>query len=204
MSILNVLMTPDRAFVAVDALAHDAVTGEKSDGAKLLLIPQHNIVVAGRGSGQFFLRLYSLCLEASFRRAFTIERIMREIGPLMEQLWPNFLDAARIAHMDLDKLQSEFVVVGWSQTQERIVGAAYSKSGVGHPTRVEELVGGIAAPGPPLRGLPDSFDPEAIRAAGRRQADYLNAAEGREVAGGRIIVAFLKRGEVIVRDIGEI
>lgn len=204
MSILNVLMTPDRAFVAVDTLAQDAVTGERSEGAKLLLIPQHSIVVAGRGSGQFFLRLYHLCLEASFRRAFTIEQIMREVGPVMDQLWPNYIDAARIAQMDLDHLQAEFVVVGWSRSQERIVGTAYSKSVVEHPTRVEELVGGIAAPGQPLRGLPDSFEPEAIRAAGRRQADYLNAEEGREVAGGRVIVAFLRRGEVIVRDIGAI
>lgn len=204
MSILNVLMTPDRAFIAVDTLAQDAVTGEKSEGAKLLLIPQHNIVVAGRGSGQFFLRLYHLCLEASFRRAFTIEQIMREAGPVMDKLWPNYLDAARVAEMNLDQLQSEFVVVGWSQTQQRIVGSAYSKSDVGSPARVVELVGGIAAPGEPLRDIPDSFEPGAIRAAGARQVAYLNAEQGREVAGGRILAAFLSRGEVIVRDLGAI
>jgi len=204
MSILNILMTPNHAFVAVDTLAQDAVTGEKSEGAKLLLIPQHNIVVAGRGSGQFFLRLYHLCLEASFRRAFTIEQIMREVGPVMDQFWPNYLDAARAAEMDLDQLQSELVVVGWSPTQERIVGTAYSKSNAQCPARVVKLVGGIAAPGQPLRDLPESFEPEAIRAAARRQAEYLNAEEGQEVAGGRVIAAFLKRGETIVRDLGAI
>ena len=168
-------MTPDRAFVAVDTLAQDAMTGEKSEGAKLLLIPQHNIVVAGRGSGQFFLRLFSLCLEASFRRNFTIEQIMREVGPVMDRLWPKYLDAARIAQMELDQLQSEFMVVGWSQAQERIVGAAYSKSDVERPELFVELMGGIAAPGQQLRDLPESFEPDAIRAAGRRQADYVNA-----------------------------
>lgn len=81
---------------------------------------------------------------------------------------------------------------------------AYSTSDIEHPTRVEELVGRIAAPGKPFRGLPDSFEPEAIRAAGRRQANCLNAEEGQDVADGRVIVAFLKRGEVIFRDIGAI
>lgn len=204
MSILNVLMTPDQAFVAVDTLAQDAVSGEVSEGAKLLLIPQHNIVVAGRGSGQFFLRIYQLCLEASFRKAFSIEQIMREVGPVMDQLWPNYVQAARDAKMDLAQLQSEIVVVGWSKAQDRIVGTAYAKSGVEQPARVAELVGGIAAPGQPLRNLPDSFHPEAMLAAGRLQAEYVNAEEGRQVAGGRLIAAFVQRGETVVRDLGTI
>lgn len=204
MSILNVLMTPERAFVAVDTLAQDAVSGETSEGAKLLLIPQHNIVVAARGSGQFFLRVYQLCLEASFRKAFRIEQIMREVGPVMDQLWPRYVQAIRDAKMDLGQLQSEIVVVGWSNAQSRIVGTAYAKSVVEQPTRVAQLVGGIAAPGQPLRDLPDSFHPDAILAAGRRQAEYVNAEEGRHVAGGRIIAAFLERGETVVRDLGQL
>lgn len=204
MSILNVLMTPERAFVAVDTLAQDAVSGEISEGAKLLLIPQHNIVVAGRGSGQFFLRMYQLCLEASFRKAFSIEQIMREVGPVMDQLWPDYVQAIRDAKMDLGQLQSEIVLVGWSKAQSRIVGTAYAKSVVEQPTHIAALVGGIAAPGQPLRGITDSFHPDAILAAGRRQAEYVNAEEGRHVAGGRLIAAFLQRGEALVRDLGAI
>lgn len=55
MSILNVLLRPDQLLVAVDTLAEDALTGAPSAGAKLLLIPQHNLVLATRGSAQFFL-----------------------------------------------------------------------------------------------------------------------------------------------------
>jgi len=106
--------------------------------------------------------------------------------------------------MDLAQFQAEIVVVGWSKAQSRIVGTAYAKSVVEEPTRVAELVGGIAAPGQPLRGLTHSFHPDAILAAGRRQAEYVNAEEGRHVAGGRLITAFLQRGEAIVRDLGTI
>ncbi len=35
-------------------------------GAKLLLIPQHNLVLTARGSTQFFLRIYELALAGQF------------------------------------------------------------------------------------------------------------------------------------------
>jgi len=63
--------------VAVGTLAQDVVTGETSYGGSLLLIPLHDIVVATGESGQVFLRVYQLCLEAGVRRAFSIEHIMR-------------------------------------------------------------------------------------------------------------------------------
>ena len=122
----------------------------------------------------------------------------------MDQLWPNYVQAARDAKLDLDQLQAEIVIVGWSKAQGRIVGSAYAKSVVEQPTRVAELVGGIAAPGQPLRDLPDSFHTDAILAAGRRQAEYVNAEEGRHVAGGRLIAAFLQRGQALVRALGTI
>lgn len=59
---------PDRLLVAVDTLAEDAQTGCHSVDAKILLIPQHNVVMACRGSAQFFLKIYDLTLQASFRR----------------------------------------------------------------------------------------------------------------------------------------
>jgi len=66
MSILNVLLRADQLLIAVDTWAEDAMTRTPSSGAKLLLIPQHNLVLASRGSAQFFLKIYELCLQASF------------------------------------------------------------------------------------------------------------------------------------------
>lgn len=86
MSILNLLLTREHLVVAVDTLAEDAFTGAHSAGAKLLLIPQHNLVFATRGSTQFFLRIYELALQASYRADFTMERrwIARSHGPATE------------------------------------------------------------------------------------------------------------------------
>lgn len=77
MSILNVLLRP-QLLVAVDTLAEDARTGAHSSGAKMLLIPQYNGVLAARGSTQFFLRIYELALQASFRADF--EQLTKELG----------------------------------------------------------------------------------------------------------------------------
>lgn len=64
MSNLVVLLRPDQLLVAVDILAEDALTGAASTEAKLLLIPQYNLVKASRASAQFFLRIYELALQA--------------------------------------------------------------------------------------------------------------------------------------------
>lgn len=204
MSILNVLLRADQLLVAVDTLAVDALTGAPSSGAKLLLIPQHNLVLATRGSAQFFLRIYELTLQASFRADFTMEQLGRELGLVVDQLWPAYEKAAREAGMAAEAIGTELVLGGWSSQAGRMVATAYAKSVSGEPTRVQPLVGGLASPGDPLRGRKDSFDPESVLEAGRLQADWLNRKSGRQVAGGRLLVAALRQGHASIQDLGGI
>lgn len=204
MSILNVLLRPDQLLVAVDTLAEDALTGAPSAGAKLLLIPQHNLVLATRGSAQFFLRIYELALQASFRADFTMEQLGRELGLVVDQLWPAYEKAARGAGMAAEAIGTELVLGGWSPQAGRMVATAYAKSVSGEPARVQPLVGGLASPGDPLQGREDSFDPEDVLEAGRLQAEWLNRASGRQVAGGRLLVAALRQGQASIQDLGEV
>ncbi|HHA2589853.1 TPA: hypothetical protein ACOEA0_000651 [Stenotrophomonas maltophilia] len=204
MSILNVLLSPDQLLVAVDTLAEDSRTGAKSAGAKLLLIPQHNLVLASRGSAQFFLRVYELALQASFRADFTMEQLARELGLVIDQLWPAYERAALEAKIAPSAIGTELVLGGWSPQANRMVATAYAKSVSEAPARVQPLLGGLASPGEPLRGGPDSFASEDVLAAGRIQAAWLNKASGRQVAGGRLLAAVLKKGESFIQDLGEI
>lgn len=204
MSILNVLLRADQLLVAVDTLAEDALTGAPSAGAKLLLIPQHNLVLATRGSAQFFLRIYELALQASFRADFTMEQLGRELGLVVDQLWPAYEKAAREAGMAAEAIGTELVLGGWSPQAGRMVATAYAKSVSVEPTRVQSLVGGLASPGDPLRGRKDSFDPENVLEAGRLQADWLNRKSGRQVAGGRLLVAALRQGHASIQDLGDV
>ncbi|MBK0053080.1 hypothetical protein [Stenotrophomonas sp. S39] len=204
MSILNVLLRPDRLLVAVDTLAEDALTGEKSSGAKLLLIPQHNLVLATRGSTQFFLKLYELTLQASFRRDFSMEQLGRELAPVIDQLWPAYEKAAADAGISAKVWGTELVFGGWSTQAERLVATAYAKHDSKTKTLVQPLQGGLASPGEPLQGRADSFEPHSVLQASRLQAEWLNKAAGRQVAGGRAIAATLVRGRSSIQDLGEL
>lgn len=202
MSILNVLLRPDQLLVAVDTLAEDAFTGAPSAGAKLLLIPQHNLVLATRGSTQFFLRIYELALQASFRADFTMEQLMAELGLVIDKLWPAYEKAAVEADLPRAALGTELVLGGWSAKNGRIAATAYAKHDSAIPAVVQPLVGGLASPGEPLERVPDSFELVDVLAAGRLQAAWLNQAVGRQVAGGRLLVAALSEGRAVVRDLG--
>jgi hypothetical protein len=204
LSILNVLLRPDQLLIAVDTLAEDALTGAPSAGAKLLLIPQHNLVLATRGSAQFFLRIYELALQASFRADFTMEQLGRELGLVIDQLWPAYEKAALEAGVARSAIGTELVFGGWSPQAGRMVATAYAKSVSGELTRVQPLGGGLASPGAPLEGRSDSFDPKDVLVAGRLQATWLNGQAGRTMAGGRLLAAVLRQGQAVVQDLGAI
>lgn len=190
--------------VAVDTLAEDAFTGNPSSGAKLLLIPQHNLVLATRGSSQFFLRIYELALPASYRADFTMEQLTKELGLVIDQLWPRYECAATDAGLPKRNLGTELVLGGWSPKSERMVATAYAKTDSATPAVVQQLDGGMASPGEPLRGRPDSFASEDVLVAGRLQANCLNEQMGRQVAGGRLLTGFLQQGQAVIKDLGAI
>lgn len=202
MSILNVLLQKERLVVAVDTVAEDAHTGQLSEGAKILVIPQHRAVLACRGSAQFFIKVYELCLQASFRAGFTLEQLMSELGPVIDKIWPAYLEGAARAGIAGGGLSSEIVLGGWSPKAGRMLATAYAKNSEDGPTIVQGLEGGLASPGEPLRGRHDSFEPDALLEAGRRQAEYLNLREGRLVAGGRLIAGLVEQKSITLLDLG--
>lgn len=204
MSILNVLLTRDHLVVAVDTLAEDARTGAHSAGAKLLLIPQHNLILATRGSTQFFLRIYELALQASFRADFTMEQLSAELGLVVDQLWPSYEKAAAEAGLPLDQLGTELVLGGWSPKNGRMMSTGYAKSDSQRPCTVQAVGGQLASPGEPLQASTPSMAQADLMAHARLQASYLNEQMGRQVAGGRLLAGFLQAGQIVIKDLGEL
>lgn len=200
MSILNVLLSPDRLLVAVDTLTEDSATGMRSTGANLLLIPQHNAVLATRGSMCFFLDVYDLCLQASLRADFSIPRLASEIGPMMDNLWPKHAKAAEKAGQQRNQVKTKIVLGGWSHTERRMVATAYAKHASTTPTLVHPLIESLSSPKEPLRGKAQSFDPSDVLGASVLQARYLNSKHGHQVAGGSVLVAQLRERESRVNE----
>lgn len=204
MSILNVLISRDQLVVAVDTLAEDALTGAHSAGAKMLLIPQHNVLLATRGGAQFFLKIYELVLQASFRADFSIEKLSAEMGSVMDQLWLNYERAAAEADLPIEQLATEIILGGWSPSSGRMMATAYAKSDSRRATTVQSIGGQFASPGDPLNGVAPSMLQVDLVTAGRLQANYLNEKMGRQVAGGRLLIGFLQQGQAVVKDLGPI
>ncbi len=204
MSILNLLLTRDHLVIAVDTLAEDALTGGHSAAAKLLLIPQHNLMLAARGSMQFFLRIYELVLQASLRGDFTVEQLSAELGLVVDQLWPNYEKAASEAGLPIEQLGTELVLGGWSSKNGRMMATAYAKSDSRQLCVVQQIGGQLASPGEPLRAVTPSMVQADILAHARLQASYLNEQMGRKVAGGRLLAGFLQKGQTVLKDLGEI
>ncbi|HHA2675815.1 hypothetical protein [Stenotrophomonas maltophilia] len=135
------------------------------------------------------------------------------------QLFNSFADHPRVL-VDLPKLKIQSTAAGRYQLLHRyydaykktlglkdfapLVATAYAKNEGGVPTVVQTLAGGLASPGEPLRGRPDSFASEDVLAAARLQANYLNEHMGRQVAGGRLLIGFLQQGQTVIKDLGAI
>lgn len=200
MSILNALLAPDRLIVAVDTFAEDALTALPSSAAKLLLIPQYHIVLATRGRAQFLRRVYDVCLQASFRSDFSLDRLSLELGSTIDRLWPSYVEGAEEAGLALHQLRTEIVLGGWSVNERRMVATAFAKHAAETPTLIQPLIDGLASPGEPLRGRANSFDPGEILGAGVLQANYLNERSGRQVAGGSLLVAQLREREARINE----
>lgn len=204
MSILNVLLSDRELVVCTDTLAEDALTGRHSSGAKLLLIPQYQLVLACRGSAQFFLRLYELSLQASFRAEFTMEQLTAEFGLVIDKLWPNYLMAARSAGLDTQGLGIEVVLGGWSPKNNRMLATAFAKDSSESATLVQPITGQLSSPGDPLRDWQPSMTTSSLLEAGRRQAIFLNSRMARTVAGGRLLAAIVRPGEASIKDLGNL
>ncbi len=133
-----------------------------------------------------------------------MEQLGRELAPVIDQLWPAYEKAVAHAGISGKVWGTELVFGGWSTQAERLVATAYAKCDSKTKTLVQPLQGGLASPGEPFQGRADSFEPHSVLQASRLQAEWLNKAAGRQVAGGRAIAATLERGRSSIQDVGEL
>lgn len=118
----------------------------------------------------------------------------------MDRLWPGYVEAAEAAGLPVHHLRTEIVLGGWSARLGRMTATAYAKHASETPALIQPLIGGLASSGKPLRGRPDSFDPVEVFQAGVLQASYLNDKNGRQVAGGSLLVAHLRQREARINE----
>lgn len=80
-----------------------------------------------------------------------MEQLGRELGLVIDQLWPAYEKAALEAGVARSAIGTELVFGGWSPHAGRMGATAYAKSVSGELTRVQPLGGGLASPGAPSK-----------------------------------------------------
>lgn len=179
-----------------------ASTQKHSVGAKLLLVPEHNLVLASRGSAQSFMRIYGAVPSGKLSRRLHYGavdgRARPSHGPSLAELCSGRCGTRVGARQPAWRACSGRLVT----EEQSDDGDGLCKHDDGGAARVQPREGGLASPGEPLRRHLDSFALAAVLEAGRLQAAYLNGSVGRTVAGGRLLVGVLQKRQASVTNVG--
>lgn len=114
MSLLNVVILPDRALIMVDTLAVSPVCGTEFETSKVHLLPFENVVLCSRGELGFVRSLYVQLL--ALRGDHSFDTLSNSLLSMANTLLPAYLsqceaDNVKPEHTD----KQELLLVGWSQ-----------------------------------------------------------------------------------------
>jgi len=199
MTILNVWLNEAQASVAVDTVSAQSDISSGGEMSKLLVLPHANVVFAARGSMDWLRWTF----EFFHHKPYDMDSIERDIAVGLATA-RRFLLSRMAAERVKLPLALELVVVGWSAARNSIVGlrSVVDADGIAATSIINGWVMApwdLAALGEPRPSRPD--DAELLSVAGRQLAHYRplypNAGFG-----GRLIVAEITRGSMVIRDVG--
>ncbi len=191
MTILNVAIDRDRALIATNTEGVRLVDGRPTIVSKLLPLPAVNAVLAARGQIALLINVYADCFAAMANVDRIIEILPASIADCYARLMMEL--AASSLCFDLD---SELVLVGWSDRAQRVIGIYYKISAAGALERFDFSESGMISPAQPDWGklLPLSLRPDDMAKLVKRQSD---CAQGPQNAvNGDILFAEVTRQSV--------
>jgi hypothetical protein len=204
-TIINIVLEPRRAVVATDSLAR--LHGELLPFNKLLPVGHFNALVACRGNGGFLAFLYlRICVATTFDQAAVV------FPAVLAEAWASFklhalprLDAATLSLMAKAGGQ-EVYFVGWSERAAAMRGWCYEIDAASDRIDAKAIVGNSTAPWHDERlahlELPTST--EKMLALARAQVRLGRELEPELSCGGRLTIAELTPGRLVISDAGPI
>lgn len=206
MSLIQILLQPDKAFVAMDTLTDSHLPGASAphwhESSKMIPLVAPNAILATRGDGAFLSRIFSHCSTA--QRTLEFDSLCDELDAHMMGL-----NLGYEAHQFRRGLAAtiaagnEFHLVGWSERRSAM--ACLSGHAIGSSVSKNFRENGVI--GPALSGALDSRtmfnDSEFLRRA-RQQVEVASAEDPAMPIGGRLLLAELTRTTLSIRDLGEI
>lgn len=202
MSILNVMIQPTRALVAVDT-RWSAPSGASGETCKMRYLCHMNALLAGRGT-------YDLLGIAEGQCAFAGD--FDAAADVLPAALPKFIEQIRTvrASIGLDSFADliggqEIVLVGWSARKGRMLGMNFVKA-PGQPNFTSETIDDdwIIGPGGLPEDMPDPNSASRMQALAHKQMQIVRAKGLEAQFGGRLIVAELTRRGLTVVPRGDL
>lgn len=202
MSLLNVVIDGDRAFIAVDTQCRVGTPAGSvlANKGKLLLLPHARMALAGRGDIRVLasLHLASLC---------SMEELdIDAIGPSLAQAAQHVVSEVQRADPLWHFVEAELVAVGWSVSRETMVGFAAVRNAGEADFRAVEISTVMLGPDPGCPTPANLIAPEVMEWLARQQVKRFRSLVGENAGaiGGRLLFAEIGREFQRVRELGEL
>lgn len=185
MSILNVLVTPKRALIAVDTDSLD-LDGSRSNFSKLLTIPHARVVLAIRGDRRFLFDMFKAYFLGT--RLENFDQVIEAAPSMLASVLTGFREEG--AHG-----KYQLVIAGWSPKRGRVAGWYYLGDIDSDDCDIEEL-GARIIPWEFPDQAPVPSSPETVQAIAARQVDWLRARGA--AGGGNLLLATLEEHRLMI------
>lgn len=198
MSLLNVLLFPDRALVAADTRCKNYQSGGYFDGSKMFPIVHANVLIAGRGDRIFadlVFQWYGGCETCDF------DSIADGLSENLLMIGERYASIPGV-HVGGDEL----VIVGWSEKHRAMQGLLCVRPDGNSEFTVSRMVTGSIGPRltADLSHVQCADHVESLIEIARAQTRQVRKEQPGLPIGGRLLLAELTRDTLSVRTIADL
>jgi len=207
MSLLNVLIHPDRALVAVDTRMMEVETGRYFEGSKMFPMIHSNVLFACRGDRVFPLFVFDWflgCMGEAFR-TYDLDAVERDIPVVLAKVKERYTEKSDLHGAAESHLGIDLVVVGWSEKHQTMRGLS-CVSERGGEFSIGAMETGRLGPIPTedLRHVHCNDEVEYLTTVARSQVRQVRRDDPGFPIGGRLLLAELTRDTLSVRTVADL
>ena len=198
MTLLNVLLSSERALVAMDTRMQNTVTGGHYYGSKMFPIVHANILIACRGE----LLFGALAFQWYWgRETCDFDSVVLDLPDALVEISKRF---ASIPGQYAGG--NELIIVGWSEKERSMQGVACTRPDMDSPFSIARMETGQLAPAPTedLRHITCADQIEYLTVIARAQTRQSKKDSPDSPIGGRLILADMTRDRMEIRPIADL
>ena len=204
MSILNVIVQPERAWVAVDTAGMDGRTGNAIEVSKIVPLAHANLLFAARGAQVVMHNLAAWCM--SLEKTADFDLLANFPPGFMDSFHERLMHQCRAQGYEPAVQEAEIAIVGWSENQQRVASLLFRRSQGAAAYEVTH----------PEQYIAPIFDDDAQKRLGEQTVpsmlEYMRLVAKEQMAwakrygqashmGGRLLLAEVTRIETRIRPV---